>query len=388
MGVTVVKDTTSQRGATLLMIIGVVAALAVLSAAMVVLFVNVQHNTMTDRMQTTAFNVAEAGISAGQSALWGTWPSTESQAGTPVIPASLAGGTVAVAFYDDDGATPPDIRRAYSYDANGNGIMWVVSRGTSSERSAKIMVCVKQTPFNPNILGNVALFGLKSVTVNGGGGSAGADPQPVIGYESGATSATVYAPSPAFLTLHPNDILTKSGSTVAANTDAGNTVSSVIPDETLATLIGIADSANKVYADASKVPATAWTTNPRIIVIKTGGIDLKSVPNTETDALPPTVWSESSPGILITLDPAGLVSLDGGAAGGSTKSFYGILYAMGDFDLKGNATWHGMVLIKGGATVAGTLSVIYNPNVIANLNKPTILAVQQFPNTWRELSAN
>ena len=63
-----------QQGATLVLIIGVIAALAILAAAMVALTANVQHNTATHRTQSKAFNVAEAGLDAGQAALWVNWP--------------------------------------------------------------------------------------------------------------------------------------------------------------------------------------------------------------------------------------------------------------------------------------------------------------------------
>lgn len=379
------KDTTSQRGATLLLVIGVIAALAVLSAAMVVLFVNVQHNTMTDRMQTTAFNVAEAGIEAGQSALWGEWPSTVSQAGTPEIPAPLAGGTVAVKFYDDDGLTPPGIptEPGFSWDQNANGKMWVESVGTSNQRSAKIMVCVLQVPFNPNIRGNVALFAQSNGTVNGQGSVAG------VGYEGGATGATVYIQGTSILNpALPPDVKLNPLPSVA--------VTDIVPDETLLALIRAANGAGKVYADeaAALADTPAWSTTPRIMVIQTGDFNLKNVPNTDSDAVGATVWSEDDPGVLIALDPAGKVYLSGGVTAGDRRAFYGLLYAMGNVELAGNPSWHGMILASGTVTagshvtISGTRAVIYNPKVIAKLNQPAILAVQRYPNTWRELTAN
>ena len=108
------KGREHERGATLIMIIGVIAVLIILTSSMVALAGNVQKNTSRDRQQTTAFNVAEAGMDAAQSALWVKWPSvTNYTAGyRPAVASSLAGGTVSVKFYDDDGNLAlPGIRR-------------------------------------------------------------------------------------------------------------------------------------------------------------------------------------------------------------------------------------------------------------------------------------
>ena len=55
-------------------IVGVIAALAILSAALVVLSTNVMHNTGAQTMEVKAFNVAEAGLDTGQETLWAAWP--------------------------------------------------------------------------------------------------------------------------------------------------------------------------------------------------------------------------------------------------------------------------------------------------------------------------
>lgn len=124
----------NESGATLVLIIGVVAALAILAAAMAALTMNVQHNTATARTQSKAFNVAEAGIDAGQAALWLDWP-TDATAGSSLqvdpitfeqhinesapgeFPAPKTGQFIDVKFFDDDGNTVnPGMNTAYNYD--------------------------------------------------------------------------------------------------------------------------------------------------------------------------------------------------------------------------------------------------------------------------------
>ena len=105
----------TDSGATLILVVGVIAALSILSAALVVLSANVMHNTGAQTMEVKSFNVAEAGIDSGQQTLWAAWPGPGST--TPVVdpatfaaqfpaskfPAPSSGQFIAVTFYDDDG---------------------------------------------------------------------------------------------------------------------------------------------------------------------------------------------------------------------------------------------------------------------------------------------
>ena len=365
------KRLQSEGGSTLILVVGVVATLAILSSAMVALAVNVQHNTMTDRMQTTAFTVAEAGVDTIQSTLWRTWPSTQALRDGLQVPTSVAGGALTWAVYDDDGLTPPGIRRTYTYDQNLNGVVWIESRGAYGQRAAKVMVCVRQVPTNLNILGNVAIFAKTNMTLNGSGN------QPVVAFEGGATGASTYVRGT--MTWNGNTDLATG---VVLNPDTTMKISDIVPDETLLALIRTAEAAGKRYVNQAAVPAAAWSSSPRVIVINQGNVDLKAIPNTDTwnGSVFTTLWSEANPGVLIAMDPAGKVYVSG-----SNYVAYGILYAMGNVDFSGNPVWHGMVLGSGAATLSGTRAVIYNPNVIANLNRPVILSVQQVANTWREL---
>jgi len=366
------KRLQSEGGSTLILVVGVVATLAILSSAMVALAVNVQHNTMTDRMQTTAFTVAEAGVDTMQSVLWRTWPSTQALRDGLQVPTSVAGGSLTWAVYDDDGLTPPGIRRTYTFDQNLNGVVWIESRGVYGQRAAKVMVCVRQVPTSLNILGNVAIYTQSDMTLNGAGS------QPVVAFEGGATGASVYV----------RGHLTWNGSTdlatgVVLNPDTTMTIPDIVPDETLLALIRTAEAAGKRYVNQAAVPAAAWSSSPRVIVINQGNVDLKAIPNTDTPGSGgtlTTIWSEANPGVLILLNTAGKVYVSGNSVIG-----YGIVYSLGNIDFSGNPTWHGMVLGSGTSVLSGTRAVVYNPNVIANLNQPIILSVQQVANTWREL---
>ena len=65
------RDT--QRGATLILLIGVIAALAILAATLVMVTVNAQDRTAADRTKTKAFNAAEAALDKSMYSIGMTW---------------------------------------------------------------------------------------------------------------------------------------------------------------------------------------------------------------------------------------------------------------------------------------------------------------------------
>jgi type II secretory pathway pseudopilin PulG len=354
----------SERGATLILIMGVVAALAILAAAMTVLTVNVQHNTATARTQGKAFNVAEAGVDAGQAALWASWPADatagsslqvdpttfKQQFSTVEFPDPTTGQFIDVRFYDDDGnSVNPGMNMAYNYDFNNNGQMWIVSRGATGSRAAKVQTLVKKVIFDMRVREGVALY------TDGVLGTKGTGNQPVVGLDPPAVAASVYARG-------------------GWNGNGTTTLTDVFPDEVLANLIETAVGAGKYYARQSDIPAGAWSTQPRIIVIEQGGVNAKDMPDTDGSS----VWSEDYPGVLIVL--SGDMNQTG-----QKKTIYGIVYLMDGVLLRGNAEIHGMCIAKGSADLRGTRAINYNANVIANLNRPVVLSVKQVGNTWREL---
>ncbi|MEI6727144.1 MAG: hypothetical protein WCN81_13085, partial [Actinomycetes bacterium] len=68
------RDT--QSGATLILVMGVIAALATLGATLVMVTGNVQHRTEADRTKTKAFDAAEAALDQSMYRIGTSWPST------------------------------------------------------------------------------------------------------------------------------------------------------------------------------------------------------------------------------------------------------------------------------------------------------------------------
>ena len=293
----------------------------------------------------------------------------ESQFDSTEFPAPATGQFVDVQFFDDDGnTTNPGIRRRYRYDENRNDYMWIVSRGATGARAARVQALVKKVTFDMLIKEGVALITEGLLDTRGTGN------QPVIGLDPPATFATVYSGSEQ---VSGNADL-EAG--ISLNPDNDTEVNDVFPDDTLAFLIEAADGASKHYATQADIPPEAWETDPRIIVVDQGGVDAKDIPDTDVDGSGnPTVWSEDNPGILIVLQ-GDLTNI------GQKKSIYGIVYLMDGVWLEGNAEIHGMCVARGSADLRGTRAANYNADVLANLNRPHVLSVRLVPNTWREVS--
>jgi len=384
----------SQQGSSLILIIGAIAALALLVSALVVLTSNVMHNTARHRTQAKVFNVAEAGLDAGQAAAWVNWPVVDTP--TPTLPGDFeakfpasqfprpsSGQFVTVHFYDDDGTggVSPGMRTGVHQDGDAtvpaNNLLWIVAEANSGGRKAKIMALVEKITYTLTIKERVALYTDETLTLKGNGSVdvLAVDPPPDN-------------PPPGYASAYCDGDPIESGqplsgvSAVAVNPDNTTTMTSIFPDEILLALIEKAQGDEKYFTNAP-VPASAWSSEPRLIVVENGDVDLKLAPDTDTDANGQgTIWSASKPGILIVLNGNVFCS------GGGQSKLYGVVYIVGGMLLTGNVQIHGMVLAQGAVDLRGDRAVAYNQEVISNLNKPVIQSVRVRPGTWRELGAN
>ncbi|NLG65197.1 MAG: hypothetical protein GX537_06280, partial [Actinobacteria bacterium] len=176
-----------QQGSGLILIIGVVAALAILGATLVVFTNNYQHNTYQDRIRAKTFNVAEAAIDAGMGALSAKWP-TAAGAGPDVSTAALTAfrsqftpeenpdpvvsAFVNIEYYDN--LTPIDKTitwdKGSSTDPNApDDRMWLVAQVGMGTKAARIQTLVERTYFESGIPRGVALYTGGNLLSNGGG---------------------------------------------------------------------------------------------------------------------------------------------------------------------------------------------------------------------------
>jgi hypothetical protein len=290
------------------------------------------------------------------------------------FPRPSSGQFVTVHFYDDDGTgvTSPGMRSDVHYDQNQNSLLWIEAEANSGGRRAKVMALVEKITYTLTIKERVALYTDSDAVFKGTGN------QPVLGVDPPPDN-----PPADFASGYVKGAVNQNGQSavegVAINPDTTTTLTSIFPDEILLALIEKSQGDGKYFSNAAAVPAAAWSSDPRVIVVENGDVDLKDIPDTETDANgADSIWSAAHPGILIVLN--GNVGCSG-----QTKRLYGVVYIMGGVLLTGNAEIHGMVLAKGTIDLRGTRAVNYNQEVISNLNKPVIQSVRVRPGTWREL---
>jgi len=351
-----------QDGSTLVMVIGVVAALAILAASLVMLTVNSQHATARDRTDKIAFNVAEAGIDLGQYQLHVAWPTASSPAAPLGLDSFTTGPTApftdstkypisaaGVTFMDDANPTLP-------YDT-GNGFMYIRSTATVGGRTATVQAEVQQVLLPLRIRDKTALYTQGQLVVRGNGANnpIGLDP-PATYADSFATS---YDPRPANYLGFPTaqTPLDQSGSLVPDD---------IVPDDII---LALTDVAPTIYPSAPSDWAVAAAERPHVIVVDSDVIFTGNV----------TLWTEDDPGFLIV---RGDIDFQG------TTSIYGIVYCYNAFGGTGTPDIHGMVVAVGSAELQGSRAVNYNANVIAKLNRMVVQTVRVVPNTWRQVGKN
>jgi len=384
----------SQRGASLILIIGVIAALAIMASALVVLVANVQGNTARDRGRVKAFNVAEGGIDAAQNMLWQQWPTSTSTVqdfdtdafrglfDTTEFPDPAVGQSfVDVQIRDDvDGNA--------KYDATRNGILVIDSTARVGRSAGRVQVQVQRIPFDLRIRDGVALYSDGLLTLNGVGSSVSGFISP-FDVMPPATGAMVYGQGG----LDKSQNVNFPTDTVKFLTDPSVTANDIFPDAIRDELIRLADK-NGNRIDASQADKNFWlkafTKYPHVVAIKSGSLTVTSadIPMSNNPQWPPPAagtdkWifgpgpDEPLPGIIIVEN--GDLTFNGNAF------FFGILYSMHGFVDTGTTEVHGMVITKGPATLKGSRNIVYDPNVLANLSKIVPISVRLVPNTWKEL---
>lgn len=395
-----------QRGSVLVMMIGIAAALAILAGSLVILTVNVQGNSSRDRQQKKSFAVAEAALDAALFKLGSSWPDAthpatwgtadrdafRAQFDTSLFPDPRTGSFSNVVFYDNsdtngDGVigpydvrptAPPHSQGDANYDAGpgtrGDGLMFVEVQSGVGKRATRLQAQVERVSWSGVVPHGIAVA---------------ADGEIVANNHKKPVGVEVYAPDQNYAVIK---------SSVAIDPDVYQAgivpqvvslpvVDSVIVPTVILDLIGIAKASGSYYSGTQRPSSQAdWE---GIVVIQTSGtVDLPNSMVMNGDG----VGSNKPPGILIAVGPsfpAGPAS--GGFDTNGHAEYWGLVYTDGDWRNTGTSEVHGMLLAKGTVTsvaveMKGDRDVLYNDNVITNLNSLVVLNARIVPNTWREIT--
>jgi len=401
-----------EDGSSLILIIGVIAALAIMAAGLVVLTTNVASNTSKQRTRTKAFDVAEGALDVGMNMLAGDWPGPTAdpaptwdesafrqldQYGNPSEypdPTNTAIPFSSVTFYDDGGGDGGYTAASKHVDANGNDMMWIIAKGATGSQQASVQAKVVRDPANTGFPHGVALFVGGVLDPNDPGNIT----KTMVHIEDQGTAPSVNSYASAY-GAKLKDVYEKTGSTVMfdtgvtprandpripadSTTDPVPRISSLIDSGIISGITALAQSMGRYYDVTHGDPMP--TDLSGICVIRADGTHPVDLGNGQWNTL-------DEPGILLVLrvhtaspdpEPTPPVTFNMSGSG----NFYGVIYVEGTCDTAhGSPAVHGMLGCNTNMTMQGTPDVYYNDTIISKLTDKWTLTVSLVPNTWREI---
>ena len=156
-----------ERGAALIMLIGITATLAILAVTLVMLLANEQGATESARSTKTSLYYAEAGLNSAVSAVkntnsWLTTPYTDTTSMNTNY--GTLSGAPAVTYLVYDNATP--VNYSTNWDANGDGKVWVQTTTTYQGRSTRVRVLMDSST-KVSILPKAVLYSDSDISLSG-----------------------------------------------------------------------------------------------------------------------------------------------------------------------------------------------------------------------------
>lgn len=376
-----------QSGSTLILIIGVIAALAIMASGLVVLTANVQSNTANQRTRTKAFDIAEGALDVGMQTLSADWPKAGGTAPTWDATAFRSLGQFAnaaeysspttgnfsdVQFYDDDAAGGGYTPSSAHTDENNNDMMWVVAKGATGKQRSAVQAKVHRNPVSTNFPHGIALFVGGTLANN----APGQTKKGMVHIEDQGTAGAVNGYANAFGGQSDAQIfdtgITPHVVTPPVGDAAVPPIDSLIPQSIIDQIIVLAQSMGRYYdvTAGDAIPADK------------SGICVINVPNGTSVSLGnDQINTLDDPGILLVLG-GNAVTIDMSGNG----EFWGVIYTTGICDTAhGTPSVHGMMVCASDLTMKGTPDIYYNDSVITKLSNKWTLTVSLVVNTWREI---
>ena len=383
-----IRATTRERqsGAGLVLIIGVVAALAVSAAALIMLTANVQGNSSDTRQHVKSFMVTEAGLDAGMALLSSTWPTTSTS--VPVFDTAafrdrfplseyadpVTGDFITVEWYDNLDPVSTSIHYDKGSPTNPNqpdGIMWMVAQAGVGKRATRVVSEVERKYMEMSLPRGIPLWAGGDLSSNGQGNN------PKIRIEVPPPAGTTTTVQVGGTIDEPS--VTQSGIAQVTGSNI-SPLDEVFPQALVDALVSTAQANGRYFtslgaAEASPVDAV-WSPQGGLsglcVIEPTATTEVKIQGNT-------TLNTEALPGILLVLGGSTL-------SWGGTAQYYGVIYSEGPMNTShGTGDIHGMVITNTDEEMKGTPHILYNDNCIANLDQRFPSMVRRVKNTWREV---
>lgn len=418
----------NQRGAVLILVIGVVATLAILSGALVFLTANASSNTADDRNRAKAFNVAEAAVDVALYKVGTDWPLTADATFPSPTPSPSPNEKTeflarfpssefpkvdaSITYFDNvikSNGDPDTSADGWPRDGDGanrpgDGLIYVEVQASVGGEKARIQCEIQRVYYDSKFPRGIVAAASGNIDSNNSKPSLGSDftnggymapDQTALTVMAGGTiidsnsNGTVYDPG----LFPPSNVQQNLGTGVIDNVVDPDVVQQLIKTAKLKGTFysNIASELNKTGIDKAKpLPATnVVAPYEGIVVIETTTrLDLNGNGDYNGDGVSPN----KPPGVLMVIGPKTMYPDDPTKTGyspgidlGGTGRYYGVMYTDGDIGGNGNVVIVGMVLAGGNITLVGNRRIEYNDNVMVNLAKTVQLSAQIVPNTWRQI---
>ncbi len=353
-----------QSGSSLILFMGIAAALGILAVVMVALLGNTMHNTSREQTRTKAFDVAEAALDVTMQRMAVTWPGTtdytwpspdqdvfEGRFVSQEFPRPTSGRFVNVWVFDnvDDAAAAPGWEAtAPARDANNDGLVYVDAQAYVGTVGARIRAKVQMVSYELNLARGFAVWSGGTITASGRGNDPNITAED---FAPGAYSCVAYA-GLGFI-----DAQSLCAGYVVQQDGRNNPSECPITQATVDQLIEIAKLQGRYYSKDTATPVQSLALNnyeppPGLVILDCRGLSGMSVKIKPGTYNMTTDQDWSNPGALLVLGAdlefggtvkfCGLVYVDGGVDSGlhGTPIIYGMLVATGPIYLNGTAEIH------------------------------------------------
>ena len=390
-----------QQGIAIVVAIVFVMIFIILGGALFWLVYSQSRSTEMEQVDVKSFNVSEAGIDAGMLTLRLNWPRKSTDNAT----AAVTEDVLKIALQDaNSGLWDPkrsdaiDFLQVYIYDnvdpvtgvstsvadptaptwdSNADGMMFVDATANVGDNRHRILILAQKQQWQLSFPATLALWS-GVVDSNGQGFQVSIEKgSPPIYYDVHDALHKGVDPQP------PKDVL-------AATPTAWE---NVVSPQTQMALKKIAQDEHTYFAPETmpmkingttyntvQAAATAFLTsgkaNGKVVYIKNNAaVEIAGNTQIGTEAEPVVVVFDTPDGSVNAWDFKG------------TADFYGIMVTIGDNELRGTSSMHGAVYCKGTISNKGNGSsgeILYNQEVINNINGQYVIDVNLVPNTWEE----
>ncbi len=356
------SPSSGAAGSTLVLFLGIVAAVSIIAVALVTAVVNTQHSSSMERQRTEAFDVAEAALDVTMQQLAQHWPTSATSAGWQPqnFATEFPGAIVQVRLTDNDDATK-------FYDYNQDGQVFLDAQARVGKRAARVHAAVQVIYKQVNAYRGLALWVGGNLTNNGGGHGVLPKVQAEVFPPGGTSSWYVKG-------------------TVSTNRLAADYMSfgqfparqSVLSDETISELVELARSSGRYFTSPLAPLSTPEGYGGLCVIQAASG-----------DVILNALWmnSEELPGILLILGDGWPNSSTAPTLriGGDTQ-YFGIVYTEGAVSkANGTPVVHGMLITERDLDENGTPEIRYNDNCVRGLNARFPAGTRLVPGYWREL---